>query len=36
MSKEDEMFEASVEMSFFFEANDFLEMRMIYMSINSE
>lgn len=36
MSKEDEVFEASVEMSFFFEANDFLKMRVVYMSINTE
>lgn len=36
MSKEDEVFEASVEMSFFFEANDFLEMRVVNMCINTE
>lgn len=36
MSKEDKVFEASVEMSFFFKANDFLEMRMVYMGIHTE
>lgn len=36
MSEEDEVFEASVEMSFFFKANDFLEMRMVYVGIHTE
>jgi hypothetical protein len=36
MSEEDEVFEASVEMSFLFETNYFLEMRVVYVCVNSE
>ncbi|WP_242536397.1 hypothetical protein, partial [Vibrio sp. Vb2880] len=35
-SEEDKVFEASVEMSFLFETNDFLKMRVVNVCVNSE